>query len=147
MIGKCSERLDHETSKLSPGNLTGTDLGSKHRFLLQQTLHLLLYITHMFQSGMNLCSFCDGSGEFALDVLICWLTNCRIFFNSNHYLILHRFSLRLWASINTLNHFDALVVVFNASPTHMEVSVDIIALVSLMRSIRFYLSLISLFSA
>ena len=51
VIGKCSERLDHETSQLSPGNLAGTDHGSKHRFLLQQTHHLLLYITHMFQSG------------------------------------------------------------------------------------------------
>ncbi|RUS73694.1 hypothetical protein EGW08_018541 [Elysia chlorotica] len=48
VIGKCSERLDHETSQLLPG----TDRGSKHRFLLQQTHHLLLYITHMFQSGL-----------------------------------------------------------------------------------------------
>ncbi|GFO37998.1 huntingtin-like [Plakobranchus ocellatus] len=52
VIGKCSEMLDAETAQLSPGNLGGLDRECKYRFLLQQTLHLLLYITHMFQSGL-----------------------------------------------------------------------------------------------
>ncbi|XP_005093645.2 huntingtin [Aplysia californica] len=57
VIGKCSEMLDKETALLSSAGGGGAggssgDGESRYHFLLQQTLHLLLYITHMFQSGL-----------------------------------------------------------------------------------------------
>ncbi|CAL1538264.1 unnamed protein product [Lymnaea stagnalis] len=59
VIGKCSEMLNKETSLLGsnyngPSYSTSNGNGiivSRCHFLLQQTLHLMLYITHMFQSG------------------------------------------------------------------------------------------------
>ncbi|CAG5125626.1 unnamed protein product, partial [Candidula unifasciata] len=56
VIGKCSEMLDQEASLLvsngaNSATITSSNVyASRYRFLLQQTLHLLLYITHMFQS-------------------------------------------------------------------------------------------------
>ncbi|XP_055860312.1 huntingtin-like [Biomphalaria glabrata] len=60
VIGKCSEMLNKETSVLSAtphhSNLATSSASGlaveKCRFLLQQSLHLMLYITHMFQSGL-----------------------------------------------------------------------------------------------
>ncbi|KAH9487495.1 hypothetical protein Btru_075739 [Bulinus truncatus] len=60
VIGKCSEMLNKETSQLctsSNGSTLSTSSASglaieKCQLLIQQSLHLLLYITHMFQSGL-----------------------------------------------------------------------------------------------
>jgi huntingtin len=46
VIGTCTETLSREKAAVG---VTGSNTG----FLVQQLTHLMLYITHMFQSGRN----------------------------------------------------------------------------------------------